>query len=621
MGIRSVTLPETRLETDPLRHSGNSLLLLLNGSAIVILGLYFGRELLVPIVLSALLAFVLAPGCGLLQRLALPRVVAVLLVVLLAFAVIGGIGLIVGRQVTALAGDVPSYQATIMAKWTSLTNSSRLMHRLTAGIPSPFADPAGATARGSSSEAAGSARLSLARSLAAPLLGPITTGGIVLVFTMFILLYSEDLRDRLVRLVGRRDLHRTILAMNDAARRLSRYFLFQLGLNSGFGVLIGTSLWLAGLPNPVLWGILAALMRFVPFVGPVIALVPPLLLALAVVPGWSLALLVLGLFVGSEMIMGQVVEPLIYGHSTGLSPVAVILATGFWAFLWGPVGLLLATPLTVCLVVIGRHVKPLAFLEVMLGDSSPLEPAETFYQRALEGNASVLVASSRRWIASSSLAEFYDSVALRGLALAQGDLSRDVLAFERLEAIHAHIEALLAALARTAPGPGADAAGPAKLPPAWSAEGAVIFIAGRGQLDDLAAAMAMQVLSNAGFGVSIESNAVLGGSQSRAAEFESCRLCCLSILEQGSSVAGIRYFIRRMQKRMPNAQIVVCLWHAVGTSPMLAALRSEGQEEHVVLSIGELLALTLALSARRTRRPVMIEPPEPAAEVAIAEEG
>ena len=347
-------------------------------------------------------------------------------------------------------------------------------------------------------------------------------------------------------------------------------------------------------------------MRFVPFIGVFIALGPPLLLAVATVPGWSLALLVLALFIGAEMAMGQIVEPLIYGHSTGLSPLAVIVATAFWALLWGPIGLLMATPLTVCLVVVGRHVEALAFLDVMFGDTPPLEPAETFYQRALEGAAVMLAPGARRQIAASSLTESYDRVALPGLALAQGDLARDALGFERLEAIHTQIETLLAQLESERNGVGQ--AGRALLPssPAadWQGDGAVICVPARGQLDDLAAIMAVHALGADGFGARMEPNTMFGATGGAPADLARTRLCCLSVLEEGSSVSGIRYFIRRMQKRMPHAAIVVGLWHAAGDSPLLQALRSEGSNEHLVLSIGELLALSRALSARGETPPV-----------------
>ncbi len=587
----------------------------LNAGAVIVAALYFGRELFVPLVLAVLLAFVLAPAVTLLQRARVGKAPAVLIAVALAFIVISGIGLVVGRQATTLAASLPSYSATIQQKMKSLAIGGEFLERINGSIRSMIEGVAGGGSAGPGSTPASvvvpapaapglaggldaSSAFLIVRTVVAPIFGPLATLGIVVVFVIFVLLSREDLRDRLVRLVGRQDLHRTILAMNDAARRLSRFFLFQLALNTSFGIFIAAGLWLAGLPNPVLWGILAALMRFVPFIGTFIAVAPPLLLALAVAPGWSLAVIVLGLFVLADVIVAQVIEPLLYGHSTGLSPIAIILSAAFWAFLWGPVGLLLSTPLTVCLVVIGRHVEPLAFLEVMLGDRPPLDPPETFYQRALEGNAKELAAQARRVVGETSLADYYDLVAMQGLALAQADLSRDALAFERLEAIHRQIEALLAGLARTGPEHGPDHQAPA---PEWQADGAVVCIPGRGQLDDLAAAMAMQVLRGAGFGAGSESNAMLGAGRANQANLASARLCCLSVLEQGSSPSGIRYLLRRIERQMPNAAIVVCLWHAAGASPMLAALRSEGHEETIVLSLGELVALARAIATRAPR--------------------
>ena len=347
---------------DPLRAAAAMVC-----GTVVVSALYLGRELLVPLVLAGLLAFVLTPAVNLLQRVRLPRAAAVVIAVLLAFGVIGGLGVVVFRQADTLRHGLPQYQGTIRHKLVAVGVGGDMLAQFDAAMGRITGQPPTAaprtevlvTERGAGGAAAGhggvdSSALVVVRNVVAPLLGPLSTLGVVLIFLIFVLISQEDLRDRLVRLVGRQDLHRTILAMNDAARRLSRYFVIQLAINAGFGVFIAAGLWMAGLPNPVLWGILAALMRFVPFIGTYIALAPPLLLALSVVPGWSLALIVLGLFVLSELVMGQVVEPLLYGQSTGLSPIAVILATTFWAFLWGPVGLLIATPLTVCLVVIGR---------------------------------------------------------------------------------------------------------------------------------------------------------------------------------------------------------------------------------------------------------------------------
>ncbi|MGI3777421.1 MAG: AI-2E family transporter [Janthinobacterium lividum] len=638
----------------------------LNAGAVVVAALYLGRDLFVPLVLAVLLAFVLAPAVGLLQRARLGQVLSVVLAVLLAFAVIGGVGLVVGRQMTQLARSLPGYQATIQDKMRSLRVGGEVIERLSGGVqrlvgtaaqegpaavlapggglggglgssrvavvPLPRV-PAGPAAEAAPAAAAsgvgldGGSALVVVRSVLQPLLSPLATAGIVVVFVIFVLLYRGDLRDRLIRLVGRQDLHRTILAMNDAASRLSRFFLTQVAINTAFGCFIGVGLWLLGLPNPVLWGILAGLMRFVPFIGTFVAVVPPLLLALAVVPGWSMAIWVLLLFVIGEMVMGQVIEPLLYGHSTGLSPVAIIVAAAFWTFLWGPIGLLLATPLTVCLVVLGRHVEALAFLDVMLGDRAPLDPPESFYQRALEGNRRGLATDALGRMRGHSLAEYYDQVALPGLALAQADLSSDKLEFERLDSIHQQIEALLGQLAaRAASGLAAPPArgGPlarlararrnrkdpraaaaseaagravaaAAAPAAWAGDGSVLCIPGRGQLDDLAATMAAQVLRLHGFGAAVEPNASLGA---RVARPGTVRLCCLCVLEEGSTPSSIRYFLRRIRRTMPDATVIVGLWHAAGGSPMLAALRAEGPGETIVTSLGEAVALCLALAAR-----------------------
>ena len=587
---------------------------MLNAAAIVVAGVYLGRELLVPMVLAVLLAFVLAPLVRLLRRARLGNVPSVLLAVLLAFGTIGGIGTVVGNQAADVAGALPKYQATIQNKVRSFSVGGEVVERLAATAQRILsgAEPAPAAIEAAPAPTAATDKptaLVVVRTVLAPLLGPLATAGVVLVFLIFVLLYQEDLRDRLVGLVGRRDLHRTIMALNDAAGRLSQFFLAQLGLNAGFGVYVAGALWLAGLPNPLLWGILAGVMRFVPFIGSAIALVPPVLLALAVDPGWGLAFIVGGVILGGDLVMSQVAEPLTFGHRTGLSPVAIILAAAFWAFMWGPIGLLLATPLTVCLVVVGRYVPALHFMHVMLSDASPLEPRETFYQRALEGNGAELLRQARGEVArQGGVAEYLDRVALGGLALAQADLSREALAFDRLEGIHAAIGRLLQTLGQE-PGAGAQPPG-AAVPAGWAAEGAVLCIPGRGPLDDLAATMAVQLLQARGFGARVLPNAALGnkdadGGVDGGVNWAGVRMCCISAMEEGSSAASIRFFLRRVRRRAPGAAAVVCLWHAMADSATLAALRAEGGDEFIVLSLGELLALAPVVAARASGAAVL----------------
>ena len=267
--------------------------------------------------------------------------------------------------------------------------------------------------------------------------------GITFVVLIFILLQREDLRDRMIRLFGSSDLHRTTAAMDDAARRLSRFYLTQLALNAAFGVWTSAGLWIIGVPSPVLWGILTALLRFVPYVGSFIAALLPIGLAAAVDPGWSMMLWTATLFIVSEPFMGHVVEPFVYGKSTGLSPFSVVVSAIFWTWLWGPIGLLIATPLTLCLVVLGRHVERLEFFDVLLGDRPALSPAENFYQRMLAGDPDEALEHAEQLLKERSLSSYYDEVALKGLQLAANDAARDVLAPAQIERIKEAIKGLV----------------------------------------------------------------------------------------------------------------------------------------------------------------------------------
>ena len=278
-------------------------------------------------------------------------------------------------------------------------------------------------------------------------LEPLATFGAVLLFVLFLLLQREDVRDRAIRLMGSHDLEKSTTAMDDAGDRLSKYFLGMTAINAGFGVIIGVGLWMIGVPSPVLWGVLAMLMRFVPFIGSFIAAACPLMLAAAVDPGWSMFLWTLALYAISEPIMGSVIEPLVQSHRTGLSPLAIVLAAAFWTLLWGPIGLLLAIPLTVVLVVLGRHVERLEFLNVVLGDSPPLSPPERFYQRMLAGDPAEAVEQAEKYIKECPLIDYYDEVVIEGLRLAQADADRGTLEPSRLADIRDTADIVIDSLA------------------------------------------------------------------------------------------------------------------------------------------------------------------------------
>ena len=411
-------------------------------AVVVVAALYFGREVLVPIALAVLLSFVLAPLVRLLQYGFVPRVLSVIAVTVVALAVALGLAAVMVTQVNQLAGELPRYESTlrdkvqsfkgILAGTGALERASEMLRGLRKEIEKSEA-PVSKPASGEPTPTRpipvevrqpDPGALQTLSAVITPLIFPLTTTGVVFIFVIFILLQREDLRNRLVRLAGAHDLQRTTAALDDAGERLSRLFLNQLGLNAAFGFVIGAGLWFIGVPSAPLWGMLAMMLRFVPYVGALIAAVFPILLAAAVDPGWSMVFWTAGLFLVMEPLVGHVIEPMLFGHSAGLSPVAVVVAATFWTWLWGPIGLVLATPLTICLVVLGRHVDRLKFLEIMLGDQPALKPPELIYQRMLAGDPVEATEQARLFLREKPLISYYDDILLEGLKLAQIDADR-----------------------------------------------------------------------------------------------------------------------------------------------------------------------------------------------------
>jgi predicted PurR-regulated permease PerM len=609
--------------------------------AVIIIGtLYLGREVFVPIALAILLSFVLAPLVRLLQRWHVPRVVAVIGVVVLAFVGIFALGGIIAAQVTELAGDLPRYQFTMREKIKSLrgaTATSGTLERAAdvlqdlgnelnkpkepsaasrAPLQTPATVPEAKPIPVEVRQPPPTALESVA-ALISPLLHPLATTGIIAIFVVFILLQREDLRNRLIKLAGSHDLQKTTAALDDAATRLSRLFLIQLAVNAAFGLVIGVGLWLIGIPSPVLWGILAAILRFVPYIGAIISAVFPLALAAAVDPGWSMLLWTAALFLVTEPVVGHVIEPLLYGHSTGLSPVAVVASATFWTTLWGPVGLVLATPLTVCLVVLGRHVERLEFLDVMFGDRPALSPPEIFYQRMLAGDPAEAVDKAEEFLKERPLSTYYDEVALVGLKLAENDVARGALDRAQVEKIKAAVLELVDDLAEQGDGKkpvdktthdpeaaaaveAADKAEPdlasvkrESLGPEWQGEAPVLCVAGRSALDEAAAAMLAQLLKQYGLGARVEGADAVATMNISRLETSGIAMVCLSYLDAGSA-AHMRYTIRRMRRRLPAAQILLASWKADAEA---ATLRTATQADAVATTLPE--AVRLCLEAAR----------------------
>src|SRR4029077_5653642 len=563
---------------------------------VTVAALYFGREVFVPMALAILLGFALAPLVLLLRRWHLGRVPSVIAVVVLAFLMIVGIGVFVGNQLAHLAGELPGYQTNIAQKIRSLRDTttkggvvdrtSAMLSNLNNEITKPEEKERGsvgnqvaALPRNNPPQAPVPVEIRqpnpspflLLQQFAVPLLQPFATAGIVLVFVIFFLLQREDLRDRFIRLAGAGDLRRTTVALDDAASRLSRYLLTQTAINTSFGVLVGTGLWFIGVPYPVLWGILGTLLRFVPYIGPVIAAALPAIVALAVDPGWAMLLWAMGLFLVIELAIGQAIEPWLYGHSTGLSGVAGVVAAAFWTLLWGPVGLLLSTPLTMCLVVLGRHVEHLQFLEVLLGDRPPLAPEESFYQRILADDPDEAAHQAEAFLKDKPVSVYYDEVAIRGLALAQHDVNRGALDHAHRVRIKEAIEWVIDDLSDhddvSVPTSEEGATEVAALPPVLSSEElapgwretAVLCVAGRGSLDEAAAAMLAQLLEKHGVGARVVPSEAVSVANVGRLDVTGVQMACLSYLEPGNFI-NPRYLVRRLRRRLPQATILAGFW-------------------------------------------------------------
>jgi predicted PurR-regulated permease PerM len=587
------------LPARPIRASSTvsgstlSVILVVGG---IVAALYFGREVLVPIALALLLSFVLAPLVRRLQSWRFPRIVAVSVVAIVAFAIIFGLGAFMVSQVSQLANELPRYESNLTDKIKSLQGvaagtgtgtlerASDVLKDLKREIEKPGNAPPAEPTLGDRTQPArpipvelrqpDPGALQVLAALIEPLIHPLTTTGIVVIFVIFILLQQNDLRNRLVRLAGAKDLHRTTAALDDAGQRLSRLFLTQLALNTAFGLVIGAALWLIGVPSAPLWGMLAMVMRFVPYIGAFISAIFPLVLAAAVGPGWTMVLMTAALFLVAETVVGQAIEPLIYGHSTGLSPVAVITAATFWTWLWGPIGLILATPLTMCLVVLGRHVDQLKFLDVMFGDEPPLTPAELIYQRMLARDPVEAADQARIFLKERPLTAYYDEILLEGLKLAQADAQRGSLDEDQMRRIRDAVAEIVDDLAthtdaddRTAD-PSEEDSPLAQLeraetkieeqtlPERWRSGKPVLCIPGPSLLDEALATIVTHLVEQRGVGARAEQADALSMSRILTWDTAGVELICLCYLE-AATAAQIRYAIRRIHRRIPNVAIIV----------------------------------------------------------------
>jgi len=545
--------------------------------AVVIVGLYFGRIVLIPFALAVLFTFLLAPLVIRFRRWGIPRIPAVLIVIALTFVATLVIGVLMFVQLADLAQKMPEYQQNIRAKMHSVRDSSTgtinrlssaihdLSESLTPAMPPPTEPgqekPVPVEIRGNTFSP-----LTVVRRILGSVIHVLLSGSIVLVYVIFMLFQREDLRDRFIRLIGAGQINATTQALDDAAQRVSRFLVAQLLLNVAFGVLAGIGLYFMGVPNPILWAMLSALLRYVPYLGIWLAAAMPAAVSLAVSPGWWEPIWIFALFFGIDLVVLNFAEPLLYGTSTGISPMAIVVAAVFWTWLWGPIGLLLATPLTACLAVIGRYVPSLEFLSIALSDEKVLTPAERLYQRLLAHDIDESIEVARECLRQKNLVRFYDDVLVPALVLSEAQRQKGKLKGKldpaRQDVFYEDVRLLIEECEQWPDG--LDSASV----PAGAARAveentqqpfAVVSIPARSQADELVAILVTQLLARRGIPARHTSAVALASEALEDAGRNGARIACIcAVPPLGSRHA--RYLCKRLRAQSPRLKIVAAIF-------------------------------------------------------------
>lgn len=531
-------------------------------AALFIAGLYVGQGVLIPLAIAFLISFALSPLVGWLVRIGLPRVLSVIAVMLMLGMFLGGLGTLVTTQVQSLSEQLPTYQTTIRSKISDLTSELKgpgmfdgaletvdtVKEEVTDAVDEeePGAEPPPERVEVVPPK---SAPIEEALSWLAPVITPLATAGIVLVFVFLALLDRGDLRDRMLQLFGD-NLHRSTDALQEASSRISKYLLMQLVVNFSYGIPLALGLWVIGVPGWILWGTLGALMRFIPYVGPILAAFFPLTLAFAVDPGWEMIIWAVALIVFLELVSNNIIEPLLYGTSTGLSAMSLIAAATFWTALWGPVGLILSTPLTVCLLVIGRNIPYLSFLETLLGSTPALDVPTRVYQRLIANEPDEALGIIDDVIGEDGVTGFYNDHGIDVLRRASEDYYGNARAEHRMRIANS-MDAILDDLKEEYP-----------TQVALDSPPVVACIGGKWEIDVVACEMLVHALGLKNI-PAIEHPA--GTVSSRYIDrlgLEGVDIVCLSYFSRDAD-ASIKTLCRRLRQRWPHLKIVLALWNAI----------------------------------------------------------
>jgi predicted PurR-regulated permease PerM len=582
-GVLPAALPGLGLggprgDVDPAGGRGARPFALLVRFAFVTAVLYWASAVAIPVALALLITFLLTPVAAALERW-VGRVAAVLAVVVFAFAVLAGLTYGVSLQLTALGKDLPRYTINIKQRITDFRAAARggLVEQLTEAAkevqeelegPETRLPPGGVASPAPSSDPGPGASSSLLWALPA-LLAPLASAGLVVVLVIFMLLEREDIRNRLIRLAGYGRLHETTRALDEADQRISSYLLRQSIVNATFGAGIGVGLWLIGLPYALLWGFLAAVLRFIPYAGPWAAALLPIALALAESPGWKKPLLVVGLFLVLELFSNLVLETLLYARSAGVSEVALLIAVAYWTWLWGPLGLVMATPMTVCLLVLAKFVTGMEPITTLLGDDPGLPPTVGYYQRLLAGDRDEAEDLVEAYVRTASPDEVYDAVLLPSLAWAKRDQLHGRLTAEEGAAI---LTAMRETLADLPPGSGQPA------PPAAGPLVRVVGYPAGDEAEELALDMLARILDPSRFVVEVLPHGTLVSEALERLAASPPGIVCVAVLVP-AGVGRARFLCKRLRGRLPETKVLVGVWGDPPTADVVGQLRAAGAAE------------------------------------------
>ncbi len=593
---------------------------------IVVAVLFFAKEIFVPLALALLFSFLLAPLVTRFERWHFPRVPAVLVSVALAFAVLGGVGALVGMQLVDLTYKLPSYQSNISHRIANLKKSdpnsplskaSATLGALSNQISGTSPEASATRPDGPSSGNKGkitqvevvqpaTSLVEVVQSVLGPAVGPLGTGAVVVVFVLFMLLKREDLRDRIIHLIGKGRLNVTTQALDEAAHKVTGYLTMQVIINVCFGIPIGLGLYFIGVPNAFLWGLLAILLRFIPYVGAWIALGFPLLLSLAVTETWRMPIEVLALFATIELVTSNVLEPWLYGAHTGLSPVAIMVATIFWTWLWGGVGLLLATPLTVCVAVLGKYIPSLSFLDALLGDEPTLSVNERYYQRLLAMDRREAGVVAEEYQTDHTAVQVYSDLFVPALAAAEREDQSGALDERHQRFIFESTREMIEEIGsgHTANGgkvklivdkdqdkseakAEADAAlmaGPAALVSKYP----VFCLPAVDEADEIVATMLAQCLEKEGYRAESVSFKTLANEMVANVAESNCQTVCISATPPHDTL-HTRYLCKLLRSKLPHLHIVVGLWDAEQDEEKLVRRRERLAADKVVTTLTDAL--------------------------------